>query len=446
MEPTPVDIDQLRDAIERGDAAQVGLLVAELYPAEIARLIESLPAEERQAIWAAVPDDSEGEVLVELNEEVRSSLVEAMASHEVVAATEGLDIDDLADFVADLPENLTHKVLESLSVQDRERLQAALAWPADSAGGLMNPETVSVRPDVSVDVVLRYLRMRGELPVNTDSVFVVDRDDRYLGVLTFARLLTSDPEAAVTDLMDPSVDAIQATSSAAEVAREFQDRDLVSAAVIDGAGRLIGQITVDDVVDVIQEQADHDILSRDGLDEDDDMFAPILTSSRRRATWLFLHLTLAFGTAAVINLFQHTMNQVILLAVLMPMVATLGGIAGSQTLTLMIRSIALGRIQGSNISPLLRRELSIGLFNALLGAVVVTAVTAIFFRDWRVAGVIAAATAVNLLIAAAVGFGVPLALRRMRIDPALAGSVILITVTDLVGFVAVLGLGTLLLT
>ena len=203
---------------------------------------------------------------------------------------------------------------------------------------------------------------------------------------------------------------------------------------------------MDDVVDVIQEQADHDILSRDGLDEDDDMFAPILTSSGRRAVWLAVHLTLAFSTAAVINLFQATMNKVILLAVLMPMVAALGGIAGSQTLTLMIRSIALGRIQGANTSPLLRRELSIGLVNALLSATVVAGVTAIFFRDWRVAGVIAAATAVNLLIAAAVGFGVPLALRRMRIDPALAGSVILITVTDLVGFVAVLGLGTLLLT
>lgn len=448
MEPittTPVDLDQLREAMDRGDTAQISQLVAELYPAEIARLIESLPAEERQVIWGVVPDDSEGEVLVELNDEVRSSLVEAMASHEVVAATEGLDIDDLADFVADLPENLTYKVLQSLSVQDRERLQAVLAYPADSAGGLMNPETVSVRPDVNVDVVLRYLRMRGELPVNTDSVFVVDRDDRYLGVLTFARLLTSDPEAAVTAIMDPSVEAIQATSSAAEVTREFQDRDLVSAAVIDGAGRLIGQITVDDVVDVIQDQADHDILSRDGLDEDDDMFAPILTSSRRRAVWLVLHLTLAFCTAAVINLFQHTMNQVILLAVLMPMVAALGGVAGSQTLTLMIRSIALGRM-GSNISPLLRRELSIGLVNALLGATVVATVTAVFFRDWRVAGVIAAATAANLLIAAAVGFAVPLALRRLRIDPALAGSVILITVTDLVGFVAVLGLGSLLLT
>lgn len=449
MEPvttTAVDLDQLNQAIERGDMAQVTRLVADLYPAEIARLIESLPAEERQAIWNVVPDDSEGEVLVGLNEEVRSSLVEAMATHEVVAATEGLDIDDLADLVADLPEDLIDKVLQSLSVQDRERLQAVLAYPADSAGGLMNPETVSVRPDVNVDVVLRYLRMRGELPVNTDAVFVVDRNDHYLGVLTFARLLTSDPEAPVTALMDPSVEAIQAMSSASEVAREFQDRDLVSAAVIDGAGRLIGQITVDDVVDVIQEQADHDILSRDGLDEDDDMFAPILTSSGRRAVWLILHLTLAFCTAAVINLFQDTLNQVIVLAVLMPMVASMGGIAGSQTLTLMIRSIALGRIQGANISPLLRRELAIGLINALLGACVVAGVTRAFFHTWRVAGVIGAAMAANLLIATAIGFVVPLVLRRLRINPALAGSVILITATDMIGFVAVLGLGTLLLT
>ncbi len=449
MEPitaTPLDLDELHAAIERGDTAQISRLVAELYPAEIARLIESLPVEERQTIWDVVPDARDGEVLVELNEEVRSSLVEAMASHEVVAATEGLDIDDLADFVADLPENLIDEVLQSLSVQDRERLQAVLAWPADSAGGLMNPETVSVRPDVSVDVVLRYLRMRGELPVNTDAVFVVDRKDRFLGVLTFARLLTSDPNATVAALMDRSVEAIQATSSAAEVAREFQDRDLVSAAVTDDAGRLIGQITVDDVVDVIQEQADHDILSRDGLDEDDDMFAPILTSSGRRAVWLLLHLTLAFCTAAVINLFQATLNHVIVLAVLMPMVATMGGIAGSQTLTLMIRSIALGRIQGANISPLLRRELAIGLINALLGAAVVAGVTRAFFHTWRVAGVIGAAMATNLLIATAIGFVVPLVLRRLRINPALAGSVILITATDLVGFVAVLGLGTLLLT
>jgi magnesium transporter len=449
MEPdtgTTLDLERLRDALERGTLDQFEPLVAALYPAETARLLESLPSDERRAIWGLVPEDREGEVLVELNDEVRASLVEGMATDEVVAATEGLELDDLADFVAELPETVTQEILRSLSVQDRERLQSVLSFAEDTAGGLMNPEVVSVRPNVSVDVVLRYLRMRGELPEDTDALFVVDRDDRYLGVLRFSRLLTGDPEARVEALMDPSVAGIQASTGAAEVAREFRDRDLIAAAVVSLDGRLLGQITVDDVVDVIQDQADHEILSRDGLDQEDDMFAPVLTSSRRRSVWLALHLTLAFGTAAVINLFQNTLNKVVLLAVLMPMVATIGGIAGSQTLTLMIRGIALGRVQWSNARALLRKELAIGLVNAGLGGAVAAAVTVLFFGDWHIAAVIAAAVALNVLIAAGVGFGVPFALRWLRVDPALAGSVVLITITDLVGFIAILGLGTLLLT
>jgi magnesium transporter len=266
MEPDTgpaLDLDRLREALAQGTIGQFAPAVAGLYPAETARLLESLPSDERRAVWGLVPDDREGEVLVELNDEVRASLVEAMATDEVVAATEGLELDDLADFVAELPETVTQEILRSLSVQDRERLQSVLSFAEDTAGGLMNPEVVSVRPNVSVDVVLRYLRMRGELPDDTDALFVVDRDDRYLGVLRFSRLLTGDPEALVGALMDPSVEGIQASTGAAEVAREFRDRDLIAAAVVSLDGRLLGQITVDDVVDVIQDQADHEILSRD---------------------------------------------------------------------------------------------------------------------------------------------------------------------------------------
>jgi magnesium transporter len=287
--------------------------------------------------------------------------------------------------------------------------------------------------------------MRGELPDQSDGVFVVDDDDHYRGVLSFARLLTAQPEDGVAELMDTTVEPIPATLKAADVAREFRERDLIAAPVVDTAGRLLGQITIDDVVDVIQERADQELLSLAGLDQEDDLFAPVLTSSRRRAIWLVLHLGLAFVTASVINLFSATIDEVVLLAVLMPLVATMGGIAGSQTLTLMVRGLALGRIRFANTAALLRKELAVGAVNALLAALVAAAVTVGYFGNWQVAAVIAAALALNLAFAVVVGFSVPLLLRRLGIDPALAGSVVLVTLTDLVGFVAILGLGTWLL-
>lgn len=368
-----------------------------------------------------------------------------MDAPDLVAATEGMDIDDLADLVADLPETVTRQIIQSLSVQDQERLRTVLAYPEDTAGGLMDPEILSVRPNVTLDVVIRYLRRQDELPERMDAVFVAGRDDRYLGMLYFVRLLTGDPLARVADIMDPSVEPIRATASAAEVAREFQDRDLIVAPVVDDDGRLVGRITVDDVVDVIQEQADHEILSRAGLDEEDDMFAPVFASSRRRAVWLAIHLALAFGIAAVINLFEATIEKVVLLAVLMPLVATMGGIAGSQTLTLTIRGIALGKVHKSNAGRLLRKELAVGFVNGLVYATLASVVTVVAFGNWMAAGVIGATLILNLVTAALVGFWIPLLLRRLDIDPALAGSVVLITITDVVGFVVLLGLGTLVL-
>jgi len=439
-------LSALQEALESGTLRHASSMMNSLYPAEIARVLESLPPAERLIVWQLVSGQDDGNILIELNDEVRAKLLEEMGPEEVVAAAGGMDLDDLADFVADLPEAITQQVIRSLSEQDQERLGSVLSFPEDSAGGLMDPNTIAVRPDVDLDVVLRYLRLLGEIPDKTDAVFVVDRDNRYLGSLYISRLVTRNPDSPVMEVMDRSVKPIVADTSAAEVATAFQDRDLVSAPVTDGDGQLIGKITIDDVVDVIQEQADHDILSMAGLDEEDDMFAPVVTSSQRRAIWLGVNLATAFIAAAVVALFKPTLEKVVILAVLMPVVASMGGIAGSQTLTLMIRGIALGRVQSSNARWLLWKELAVGLLNGLVWAVVVALVTVFFFSTWQVGAVIAAALAINLMTAALAGFAIPLLLQKMKIDPALAGTVILTTVTDVVGFVAFLGLGTIFLT
>ncbi|UCG73142.1 MAG: magnesium transporter [Chromatiales bacterium] len=444
--PAKTDLGLLREALESGTMRQVRNLVRSLHPAEIADLLESLPPAERAIVWDLVDDADDGEVLLELNDEVRAGIIDGMEAAELVAATEGMDLDDLADFVADLPEAVTQQVIRSLSDQDKERLQTVLAYPEDSAGGLMNPDTISVRPDVSLEVVLRYLRMLTDIPDKTDAVFVVDRHGRYLGALYMSRLVSRDPAATVISIMDAAVEPIPCELPAQEVAREFKNRDLVSAPVVDAEGKLIGQITVDDVVDVIEEQAEHVVLSMAGLDEDDDMFAPVVTSVRRRAIWLGINLATAFLASAVVAQFEATLSKVVVLAVLMPVVASMGGIAGSQTLTLMIRGLALGRVENSNARWVMFKECSVGLLNGLTWAVVVGIVTVIFFSTWEVGVIIAAAITLNLIIAAFAGFLIPLVMRRLNIDPALGGSVVLTTVTDVVGFLTFLGLGALFLT
>ena len=440
------DLEHVLAALQAGTVRQVQRLVRALHPAEVAHLLEALPPAKRRIVFDLVDDDDQGEVLVELSDDVRSGLVEGMDTNELVAATEGMDLDDLADFVADLPEAVTNQVLRSLSQRDRERLSAVLSYPEDSAGGLMNPDTISVRPDVTLEVVIRYLRILGEMPDKTDAIFVVDRNDRYLGSLFVSRLLTRDPESSVVDVMDATFQPIPATMADSEVAKEFQDRDLVSAPVVDEQGKLLGQITVDDVVDVIQEQADEDIRRMAGLPEEDDMFAPVFTSARRRAVWLGINLATAFLASSVVGIFQPTLNKVVVLAVLMPIVASMGGIAGSQVVTLMVRGLALGRVQDSNARWLLAKEVGVAMLNGAVWAVVVALGTMTFFADWHVGAIIGAALMINLLVAALAGFAVPLALTKLRIDPALAGTVVLTTVTDCVGFAAFLGLGTIFLT
>jgi len=432
-------------ALDSGRLGPVRRLVNTLAPAEIGNLLESLPPEKRLMVWGLVDPEDDGEVLVHVGEEVRESLIRDMDAEELVAAAETLDVDDLADLMEDLPDHLVDEVLRSMDRENRERLEQVLAYPEDTAGRLMNPEVVTVRADVSIDVVLRYLRMREELPENTDHIYVVSRRHQYLGRLALSTLITTDPDRAVNELIDDNQPALRATDAVDAVAREFADRDWVSAPVVDENNILLGRITIDDVVDIIRAQAEHQALGAAGLAEDEDLFSPVRRATRRRALWLGINLLTAFLASWVIGNFEGALQQVVALAVLMPVVASMGGVAGTQTLTLIVRGLALGQVGMGNLRTLVLKELAVGLLNGMLWAAVVGAVAWLWFGDPRIALVIAAAIAINLGAAALAGVLIPLALKRMAIDPALAGGVVLTTVTDCVGFLAFLGLGTLLL-
>ena len=442
----PTRLEALKRALDQGTMRQVHRLVNSMHPAEVASLLESLPPTQREVVWDLVDPELEGDVLVELNEEVRSGLIEEMETEELVAAAEGLEVDDLANLLRDLPETVNQQVLRSMDSQDRDRLNAVLGFEEDTAGGLMNTDTVSVRPDVTLETVLRYLRMRGEIPEKTDALFVVNRHDRYLGVLPLTSLLTEDPERTVGEVMDTEVEGIPPSTPATQVAGLFQDRDLVSAAVVSAEEhRLLGRITIDDVVDVIRDEAEHSVMSMAGLDEDADMFAAVVPSARRRGVWLGINLATAFLAAWVVGLFESTIQHIVALAVLMPIVASMGGVAATQTLTLIVRGIALGQVERANARWLLTKEISVAMLNGMAWATVVAAVAYLWFRQWRIAAVIFAAMVVNLMAAAVAGVAVPLGLKRFGVDPAVAGGVIVTTVTDVIGFASLLGLGTLLL-
>ena len=441
-EATEKDIQALYHALDEGRLSEIRRTINALPASEIAHFLESLPVAKRKIVWEQVDPEKEGEVLVDLRDEVRSTLIEDMDTEELVQATEDLDIDDLADIIHDLPEEVTNELLLSMDRENRELLERVLSYPEDSAGGLMNPEVVTVRPDVPLDVVLRYLRMRGDLPEPLDEIYVIGRNGHYRGRLAIRDLLTKDPDTLVADVMDQSTKPIEATTPASEVAQDFEHNDWISAPVVDESNKLIGRITVDDVLDVIREEADHSVMSMAGLDEEDDMFAPVLISSRRRAVWLGINLLTALLAAWAIGFFEDTLQKVVALAVLMPIVASMGGIAGSQTLTLMIRGMATGQIGVGNAKYLFTREMLIGLLNSLLWAAVLSIITWLWFDDIRIGMVIALALVVNLVAGALAGVLIPLILRRLSIDPAIAGGVVLTTVTDLVGYVSFLGFGT----
>lgn len=444
-EHTQANLQLLREKLNSDGMRTARLMIHSLHPAEIARLLESMPQRERALLWELVASDDEGDVLVEVSDEVRDGLIKGMNEQQLIAAAEGMEIDDLADLLIDLPEAVTQQVLQSLDDQDEERLRQVLSYDEDSAGGLMNVDIVTVRPDVTLEVVCRYLRARGHITDGTDSIFVVDRDDRFVGSLYLSRLLTNSNDTTVAAVMSTDIMPMPAHIPSAEVVWEFEHRDLLSAPVVDESYRVVGRITIDDVVDVIREEAEHSFMSAAGLDEEDDMFAPVFKSARRRALWLGINLGTAFLAAAVVDIFQTTVDKIVLLAVLMPVVPSMGGVAGSQSLTIITRAMALGQIDRTNARRILRKELLVGLLNGIGWAVIVATFTFLWFGQWRIGGVIGAAMMINLFVAALAGFAIPLTLKRMRIDPALAGGVVLTTVTDVIGYMAFLGLGAVIL-
>jgi len=438
-------LSQLTDIIEGGSLFQLQGMINAMHPAEIAHLLESSPPARRSIIWELIDPENEGETLIELGEEVRASLVDEMASGELVKAVKDLDVDDIVDFLQSLPNELIEETLAGMDRQQRQRVQVALAYDEDTAGGMMDTQVITIRAKVSVDVVLRYLRMQEELPDHTDTLIIINKYGKYKGTLSLADLLTSQPDEKIQNILDDEYPAIPADMPSNEVASLFEDRDLITAPVINNSGILLGRITIDDVVDVIRDETEHSMMGMAGLNEEEDLFAPVISSSKRRALWLGTNLLTAFLASWVIKQFTDTIESAIALVALMSIVPSMGGIAGSQTLTLVIRGLALGQIVKGNTRSLINKEMLIGLINGLIWAIVVFIISIVIFNDTGIGIVVAIAMLLNLLIAPLTGVILPIVLRKLGIDPALAGSVLLTTVTDVIGYAAVLGLATLLL-
>lgn len=434
--------ERIDDALRSETLGDVAGILAEMSPGDVAYLISSSPPDYRDVLLGLLEADQEAQVVNELPDDLRNATLIDRAPEAVAEIVGQLDDDDVADILHELPDEVTGQVLAIMDEQYRQRLQTVLSFPDDVAGGLMSTDTITIRADLTLDVVLRYLRRHAEIPTNTDNLIVVNRNDRFVGLLPIGTVLVSDPAVSVREMMITDQEAINADTPATEVARRFERNDWISAPVVDDSGQLLGRITIDDVVDVIMEEADHSLTSLAGLAEED-TFAPVWQSAPRRAVWLGLNLVTALLASSVINLFQDTIEKVVALAVLMPIVASMGGIAGTQSLTILIRAMAMGQISDRNQLWLVGRESLVGLLNGLLWAAVIAATASIWFGDMVLGAIIACAMLINLVTAGLTGAGLPIVLRRLRIDPALAGGVLVTTITDVVGFLAFLGLATL---
>ncbi len=445
QEKTKTVLDQAQEVLEKGSQFEIRNFIHSLYPAETAHILEALDYQQRESIWKVIPPNVMGEILVRVHTEVGQSLLAITDRNDLIKAAENLESDEMVDLLHVLPEPLLSQVMESIGMHERNRMETALAFDDHTAGGLMSMDVMTIRSDVTLDVVLRYLRQRGQMPSSTDSLIVVDRSDIVKGILSVEALLTHSGETKVSSLMDKRPETISYQMPAHDVAILFEQRDLVSAPVVKESGKLLGRITIDDVVDVIREEADHSIMSMAGLDEEQDMFAPIGVSAKRRAVWLGVNLFTAFLASWVIGLFEATLKEIVALAVLMPIVASMGGIAGSQTLTLVVRGLALRQISSANAGRLLLKELAVGSLNGVVWAVVVASIGGIWFQSMSLGLLLGAAMVINLVCAALAGASIPVILDKMGIDPALAGGVLLTTVTDVIGFMAFLGLATIFL-
>ena len=439
-------LSKLGSAIDSVTLNQVRHTLNNLSPPDVAHQLETAPPKFRRILWELVDPEISGEVIHELSDEIKVEFLEEMDSVEVASLTEGLDVDDIVDILQQLPDRVIPEVLQAMSAQDRQRVESVLTYDEDTAGGLMDTEVITVRPDITVDVVLRYLRRFEEIPEITDNLFVVNRDDTFAGNLPLSMLLTSSPTTTVREVMNTGVQGIPVELTDSEVAQLFQRHDLVSAPVVDDENHLLGRITIDDVVDVIVEDADHSLLAMAGLSDTEDTFSSIGKTAPRRAVWLGVNLLTAILASTAISLFEDALDKLVALAILMPIVASMGGVAGSQTLTVVIRGMALGQIERGNLSWLLSKEFAVGALNGLLYALIVGCVVSLWFQDATMALIIGLAMAINLMAAALSGTLLPVLLKFLKIDPALAGTVILTTITDVVGFISFLGLATLFLT
>ena len=417
----------------------------DMHPADVARILEALPPGRRLRVWDLVKAERDGEILLEVSDSVRETLIASMDARELVAAAEQLDADELADLAPDLPRDVIQDVLESLDAQDRARVQSALSYPDESVGAAMDFEIVSVRPDISIETAMRYLRRLGELPDHTDQLFVVDHDDHLLGGLPLKRMVVLDPASNVGDTMEKEVTSFKPTDDAADAASAFERYDFISAPVVDSSNRLVGRLTVDSMVDVIREESDSQMLGLAGLREEEHLFSSVWKSAQNRGLWLAINLVTALIASRVIGVFEGSIEKLAALAALMPIVAGIGGNSGNQTTTLIVRGLALGHINLSNAKKLLVKELAVSLLNGLFWGGILGMITYLLYHSVPLGLVMSSAMTLNLLVAALMGTLLPLTMHRLGRDPAVGSSVLITAITDSMGFFIFLGLATLFL-
>jgi magnesium transporter len=445
LQNTQLRLQQVNKALESGMFVLARSILDKMPACDIALLLESSPPANRKVLWELTDHDQQGEILEELNEDAKDGIIALMGPTNLASATEGMDTDGLAYVLRGIPDGLYRAVLEQMDAQDRHRVEQALAYPEDTAGSIMNTDTITLRPDVSIDVVLRYLRLKGEIPEATDTLYVVNEDDILIGDVPLSTLLTVDPTFSVSQVMNDKTDALLVEMDEGEIAKLFERHDWISAPVVDQNKQLLGRITIDDIVDIIRENAEHSMMGMAGMDDDEDTFAPVLSSAKRRTMWLSINLIAAFVAASVSNMFEATLEQMATLAVLMTIVPSMGGIAGNQTLALVIRGLAVGHINSSNTRWLIGKEAAIGLINGMVWALLVATAVTLWKGDITVGFIIAGAMFINLSIAGIAGVTIPLVMHKYKIDPALAGGMALTTLTDVIGLFSFLGMATLVL-
>ena len=431
--------------VHKQHLAELRAKLDEMHPADVAYILEALPINERLIVWDLVKAERDGEILLELSEPVRESVIRTMDSDELIAAVETLDTDEIAELAPDLPDEVIQDVFQSLPVEEREQLRAAMSYPEDAVGALMDFDVVSVREDVTLEVVTRYLRRFEELPDHTDQLFVVDREQRLKGVLPIARLVVTDLEKPVTDVMLQEFVTLYPDDKAQDAAQAFERYDLVSAAVIDQGGKLVGRVTVDAVVDFIRAKSESEALAMAGLRETEDLFAPVWESFKNRWSWLAVNLVTAFVASRVIGVFEGSIEKLVALAALMPIVAGIGGNSGNQTTTMIVRALALGQIQVEQAKKLFAKELAVAIANGLVWGGILGVIAYLLYSSVKLGVVMTAAMTLNLLLAAVMGVAIPIAMAKLGRDPAIGSSVMITACTDSGGFFIFLGLATLFL-